>query len=411
MIYDTPADVADWMASFVPTSTRSVLEPSAGNGALLKALSGKLKAPTGRILAVDVDGVAASRCRDVVSTTGWVTEVLNCDYLSLEISEKFDCALMNPPFCSRRGMWVSTMFGGKQYTCGIEAAFVLKAIECLNDGGRMIGLLPACIVNGAAYQWLRRKLTTIGSIDVVHELPQKTFRSADVKAFIMVFDKRKSRRPVRLWNHALVNPEELIVPSSSSRLDYCYHDAKRQMRGLRRHPLIVWKELECLASILRGNVATPTTKAAIHTTNYSKGFWISSQLREAEASKRAARPNDILVRRVARNCASTFGVLHCRRRSDATDCVLIVRPLAGVGQAALLFALRVFYGWNWARVFVEMGTGASFISQRLLAGMAIPSNLHEVLRTEFQQYVRALRRKDFIEMTAIEATIRCKLLP
>jgi hypothetical protein len=406
MIYETPPEVAKWMATFVSPRAQSILEPAAGNGALLKAIVPRLRSPVGRIVAVDLDNRALNLCRDIAGPPGWLAETHNADFLSLPLTGGFDCAIMNPPFASRREKWVTISYGGAEHVCGVEAAFILRILELLRNGGRMIGLFPAGIIKGNSCEWLRDTLAQNGTIKIVHELPERTFRTADVKTFIVVFDKRKSRGPLRLLNHSLTDPEQLLISSRRGRLDFAFHEAKRELRRLKHGTSIAWIPLQDLAEVLRGDISTPTTRRAIHTTHYADGFWIPQHLHKDRVSKRVAKPTDILARRVSRNCAITFGLLRNRRSSSATDCVIIIRPAKDVDRESLLFSLRVFFGWKWARAFVERGAGASFISQEALSAASIPANLHDIAAPKFLRYRAALKKKNFAEMQSIEAETR-----
>jgi hypothetical protein len=276
-------------------------------------------------------------------------------------------------------------------------------------GGRMIGLFPAGLISGYSYQWLRAELEKIGTIELIHELPERTFHAADVRTYMVIFDKCRSCRPLRLLNHSLKHPEQLVIHSGHDRLDFSYHEATRNLRCLQAKSSLEWIHLRDVASILRGNIATPSKRPAIHTTDYADGFWNLPKPHSVKLSPSVAKPSDILVRRVARNCATTFGLLRCRRSSSATDCVLIIRPAKGADRESLLFSLRVFFGWKWARAFIEKGAGASFISQRALRAVLIPANLHMIAKSGFLRYQKALKKKDFDEMQNIESNTRSRL--
>lgn len=70
-----------------------VLEPSCGQGSLLKALS-----PFGlaSVTAVDLDSEAIATCES--KRWPWPTRFIGANFLSWYPSERFDLAVMNPPF-------------------------------------------------------------------------------------------------------------------------------------------------------------------------------------------------------------------------------------------------------------------------------------------------------------------------
>jgi hypothetical protein len=411
MIYNTPSTVANRMARFVPRGARNILEPAVGNGALLKALVNNLKAQDGHIVIVDMNKKALAKSREIRFPSGWLISAHNTDYLSLQLDGQFDCVIMNPPFAAQSAKWVSFSLGSSQYRCAIEAAFVLKAISSLKRGGRMIGVLPASLISGSGHQWLRNELTKSGSIKVVHELPEKTFPGTDVKTYLLIFDKCAPNGPTRFLNHSLENPEEIAIAAVNDRLDFAYHEAKGELKRLRTKTSLVWRPIGEIASIHRGEIETPTKVSSIHTTDYQNGFWKLPKTQKVFISQRAVMPGDILVKRVSRNCASSFGVTTRSQKSNATDCIIILRPLKKQNSKSLLFSLRVFFGWKWAKAFIERGTGASFISQGALKAVNIPTNLHHLERRSFLQYRRALQKKNHDEMTEIESRVRSHFSP
>jgi hypothetical protein len=413
MMYETPAHVATRMASFISPHARSLLEPAAGNGALLRAASVRLRNSTGYIVAVDVNPQAVAECRRVKWPKGWRVKSLNADFLSAEFNSRFDCVIMNPPFASRRGQWVVVRESESERRCGVEAAFLLRSINLLRDGGRIIALFPAAIINGRQYKWVREFLNEHGCVKVVHELPRRTFANADLNTFILVFDKGRRKGPVRILNHSLHNPDELLIKTVEDRLDYSFYAAANAMRRMRAKQHAHWRKLGDLCTIFRGTIATPTKRRAIHTTNYSDGFWQTQHLHKDQVGSTAiVATRDILVKRVSRSCATTFGILRQARSSSATDCVLILKARQRlITQRELLFNLRVFFGWRWTHAFIVRGTGPSFISQQVLQSVEIPSNLHEVASDLFAEYKRALRSRHFDMMLRIEQTTRERIFP
>jgi hypothetical protein len=226
----------------------------------------------------------------------------------------------------------------------------------------------------------------------------------------LVYEKHKRPGPVRILNHSLTQPEEIQIKETKDRLDFSFFEAVKAKSKLTKTNGIVWRAVEELAHLSRGTIKTPTKSRAVHTTHYDSGFWkIGSQpLGKGES---VATSRDVLVRRVSRACATSFGLLRGTSRARVTDCVLILRPKADVTSHRLLFCLRVYFGWKWAAAVLESGAGATFIAQNELAKTLIPSNLALNFPEEFAGYVAAVRKQDFGKMQQLEERVRTKLSP
>lgn len=99
----------------------NILEPSCGDGALLRALQNRIRhtGSKAQLFGVEFDGARAQQCRDA----GF--NVLTANFLTWETQRRFDLIVMNPPFY------------GTHYFKHIE-----KAWELLEDGGQLVAILP-----------------------------------------------------------------------------------------------------------------------------------------------------------------------------------------------------------------------------------------------------------------------------
>lgn len=106
----TPKSVSEnlWSMVLKECKPRSVLEPSAGTGSLLIPVLNSASVPE-RIVAYDIDPDMAF---ELSFNMGDLVEVIEGDFLTSEIDERFDVALMNPPYEEDQDM-----------------AFILKAFE------------------------------------------------------------------------------------------------------------------------------------------------------------------------------------------------------------------------------------------------------------------------------------------
>lgn len=91
----TPDDLAARIAEFAlrDVEPRTVLEPSAGQGALVRALLGR--APALQITCIDLDPKNAHALLAEFTRSVFVS---SADFLSFAPAQRFDLAVMNPPF-------------------------------------------------------------------------------------------------------------------------------------------------------------------------------------------------------------------------------------------------------------------------------------------------------------------------
>lgn len=130
----------------------SVLEPSAGTGALLGALGGRMfghNPERGRITAVEINLNMVDRLR----TEFPLTQVIGGDFLEMKGNlGPFDKIVMNPPFEK-----------------GADIKHILHAVGMLKPGGRLV----AICANGPRQQAQLQPIATKWKV-----LPPDTFKQA-----------------------------------------------------------------------------------------------------------------------------------------------------------------------------------------------------------------------------------------
>lgn len=124
--YPTPRMLAIKMAKLVPQNAKSLLEPSAGCGDLLKAVDNcrELNAPE-----IWKEGFEVDEHRARIANKQRYSTIKHGDFLTANIEKTYDCVIMNPPFRNA------------------EYHFK-KAYDCLRDGGKMIALMPSASLQG-----------------------------------------------------------------------------------------------------------------------------------------------------------------------------------------------------------------------------------------------------------------------
>jgi predicted RNA methylase len=430
--HETPLAIAYALARHGPRRAARILDPAVGNGVLLEPFFGRSGGGGFEAFAVDSDSRPLKRVRlRLNSGAGRVLKVIQADFLEWACrygkrrGELFDCVVMNPPFAGRRRRWRSLVGLGKLLglsslpeTGPVEAGFVLGAVALLRPGGRLLAVLPASLMTAPSTGWVRGFLAGTGAIRHVHELPRFAFPEIESRIYLVVYEKGGQRRETLLLNHDLKEPEKLVMAgraaAGAERLDFGYHSARARFGALRKRASLGWCRLGELATVWRGTEKTPgIAESVVHTGNHVGGFWQSDRVRSLKGGAVAdgqIRPGDILVRRVSRNCARSFGLGIGIRGALVSDCVLIARPRYRVGSTRLLFAIRCLMALDFGPGLLERGTGASYLAQGELGGLEVPYGLSRVCRALFGLYRRAVRCRCFEAMQGVESRAVRKLL-
>ncbi len=149
MDFQTPHEVASYMCGLIPTAAVTVLEPTPGEGNILKCLDGyQVTAPE--------------------------------NYFDLK-PNRFDCIVMNPPFSSKSAFGIPDHLDLK----GMKLGYYLLD-ECMKRSDNIIALMPwFTIVDSDVRQ---RYLKTFG-LKSITSLPRKTFQYARIQTCVLELEK------------------------------------------------------------------------------------------------------------------------------------------------------------------------------------------------------------------------------
>lgn len=116
--FPTPPDISDWLIELADiNASHKILEPSAGDGSLIKAVDRKL-AVRKRISCFEL----MPENRNILSKLGGV-EILGDDFLKHKPTASFDRILANPPFNKNQ-----------------DISHIRHMYECLKKGGRIVSI-------------------------------------------------------------------------------------------------------------------------------------------------------------------------------------------------------------------------------------------------------------------------------
>ena len=399
--HETPHSVAAELAKHAPRYLGSVLDPAVGNGALIAPLLQRFRNQNTELYCIDIDGKVVSHLRKATSLQFPESATfVKADFLRWScrsVCPTFDCVVMNPPFAaSKLDLQRTSDFGFEciNRSVPLEAAFTMKAVELLNDNGRLLAVLPCSIVMAEQCQWLRNWLLEKGAIRFIHELPPRSFPCVESRMYLLVFDKGKKSRKMTLYNHDLFEPEKMELPLKQgvevSRWDFGFHNAQNNLSRLTDRPDLGWKRLGDIARVFRGSVASPQgPRTAIHSCDFKSGFWKRSPRHKVNHCKMQDRRivlGDIIVKRVGRECYRSFGRAIGLTGLPCSDCLLVIRPNSRSDSLKILFALQVLFSFEWAKSLIERGTGATYLGQDSLLDVPLPLTLHQLNPKKFELF-------------------------
>lgn len=154
----TPEDLAQRVvAAACVEQGQSVLEPSAGEGSLVKVLLGEGLGLD--IVAVEIDGHHCGLLRSKFGGSDGF-HLIEDDFFAANLSPTFDRVVMNPPFAK-----------------GAAAAHVMHAWSLLKPGGKLVAIMPAGVSNGTtkALLKLQKEVLAYGTVE---DIPAGAFKEA-----------------------------------------------------------------------------------------------------------------------------------------------------------------------------------------------------------------------------------------
>jgi len=144
--FQTPPDVCKYMASLVPAGSKRLLEPTRGDGNLVRELN-------------DYEVTAPD------------------NFFKLD-PQRFDCVVMNPPFSMKYAFGVPENVDLKGLRLGY---YILQ--ECMKMSDNVIALMPLFTISDSDVRLRYLKIFGIKSITI---LPRKTFKYVRIQT--AVFD-------------------------------------------------------------------------------------------------------------------------------------------------------------------------------------------------------------------------------
>ena len=191
----TPQDIAKAVAASIGGRAPAfVLDPAAGDGALLVAVAARF--PHAKMLAMDVDKKAAGRLQrklpsSVVSVCDALTQKSIVHSHVWHFRDRVDVVVANPPFGNRHKATVLAVDAwGKQVRCGTTAAHVLSSAMWFSPK-RMIVVVPNSLLYSERDADVRRLLGGRYVLSVLRSLGSGAF--AGTGASVSLIELKRKR--------------------------------------------------------------------------------------------------------------------------------------------------------------------------------------------------------------------------
>jgi len=315
----TPDPLAEELVATIPQNiTGIVVDPAAGEGALLSALRRVVRSDL-TFIAIDQDPLAVRAL--LAGQPDWTVsraDTLNPRSRSASTSWKIarkqgvELVLLNPPFSYRGGPSIETSFGDFRGRLSPAAQFVAISLSELRPRIGMWAILPDGVIHGEKYRGFWEEVRKSYSIQVVRELSSSSFSGVRARC-------------------SLVAIRPCVLPSG----------VKEPMRGVTSN---VVRAIGCrCVDVVRGRVPrhrefdpVEATAPYLHTTNVQAGAIVGT-LATAPRALATGGPFVVLPRigspkgKIA--VASTGVVL--------SDCLIALRPLSASNLSSLCQQLHV----------------------------------------------------------------------
>lgn len=407
--HPTPPHIVQIIRRHIPKrKITTILEPAAGEGALLGALHKQL-GNSCKLVLLDID---RNKC-ELLKNKSKRASVINTNFLKHDFKNtKFDLIITNPPFSGRSEDWIDTSLG----KAPLEGAFILKCLSLLSENGTLIAIVPDSLVNSIRHKKFRELFFKF-NLKYSYQLPEKTFPRTEGRFFLLVLSKMEKFRFLCLRKISSFKEEEIRLKymdlkAREFRLDYDYHSVFGFGGVQKPDDIVFTRHKEKIAtfnfiSIKRGAIRTDYKgDFVIHSTNYDSGFWNVF----SKDDKKPRRQDHYLIacKRVSRDANYTFGLMPVKVAPKCTDCLILMSPPSDRVFEALFYLRTMFSCEDGAKQLLR-GSGAKFIPVNDLKEILLCS-ISDLFQKEFKKYIDAYFNLQINTCMAIESNVRNRLL-
>lgn len=181
----TPPEVSAKMRSYLPEHVNYLLEPSVGVGDLLRCMEGQYE-------EADVFDINPAYLDQVPNAPNLHKTCGN--FLSLELSAKYDAILMNPPYLRYQDMTAESRAQVRALSPVLQSgnvdlymAFLVKCLGLLTEQGRLVAIVPSAWRYNKSAKSFRDWILGGRHLCAIHDYGStKVFKGVNVYCCIMV---------------------------------------------------------------------------------------------------------------------------------------------------------------------------------------------------------------------------------
>ena len=239
--YYTPNNIADFICSIIVNKLvhkkLDVLEPSAGDGSFVKALSKVSELQHKKLMITAID-ISKSELKKITleDLSNQVTlETINEDFLKYAIrnEKKFDLIVGNPPYIKEMLLQKNQLDMctdiGKQFDVkfkNIWPAFLLLSLNKLNDNGILAFVLPAELMQVKYAKKIKDILVNYFDRIEIYTFNELIFKDCKGQDTIIFIGERRSNSAHGLFFGNIENKEDI----KSSDIDFEKHNESSQLK-------------------------------------------------------------------------------------------------------------------------------------------------------------------------------------
>lgn len=189
--FSTPENLVSLIAelsSGIPAN--KILDPACGTATLLISVAkGKQNVD---VTGIDINQSIFSRAENLLQNSGLKYRLINADFFSTQLDNKFDLVVCSPPF----GMRVEKEINGLRIRSA-ESAFILLSLQSLKPNGYALFIAPEGLLFNESNRVFRDYVSQKYSLQAVISLPSGSFHPyAGIKTSILALKNSKQAEKV-----------------------------------------------------------------------------------------------------------------------------------------------------------------------------------------------------------------------
>ena len=190
--YFTPKSIRELLLSKLPKKSNAyILDPACGSGEFLLSCEKYFKNPN--LNGFEIDKNLVSIASKLIKNSN----IKNIDALNIDIKNKYDYVIGNPPYFEIR---LNEKLKSKHFEIikgrvNIFSLFIKIGLEALKDEGYLAYVVPPSMNNGAYFSKLREYIIKNSSLEYLHIIDgADNFHSANQKVMLIILKKTNTKK-------------------------------------------------------------------------------------------------------------------------------------------------------------------------------------------------------------------------